>query len=521
MTILPTDSREEQILAEQLQLVFNASKSGNMSIFVTAPTIVAVLWNQVSHGLLFTWFVYVILTTATSVAHMYLHKQFPPLLSQVKRRIRIHTLIVLAASLGWATIPLLFFPQVSLETQMFLTVILMGAACAAIPVVSVIFMLTIVWVVPILLILNLYYLLCESGIWVAFGGLIIAYAVMVLQSSHAMNRSAVAALQLRFAFDEEKEKGAVLNSVLQQRTQERVQTEERLQQSSSALTASIGQISHALQSLLTTIGETATAVSQTATTIAEVKQVAYTAGQKAQEVSEIAQQTASVTKAGEQATDTAITGLHHAREQMDAIARSVMKLNEQNETIGEIITSVGDIAERTNLLAINAAIEAVKAGTQGKGFAVVAQEVRSLATQSKQATRKVQDILLDIQRAAHTVASVTEQGTKAVEVGVTQSIEANEAIRMLSQRIHDAAQAMTLVAVSSQQQMSGIDQVALAISTVNVASTSNVDEIKRIENAAAEMQNVSHNLGELIDQYTALNRHEATVQGIPEILTEP
>src|SRR5206468_6485887 len=85
--------------------------------------------------------------------------------------------------------------------------------------------------------------------------------------------------------------------------------------------------------------------------------------------------------------------------QMESIADSVVKLSEQGQAIGEIIATVNDLAEQSNLLAVNASIEAAKAGEQGKGFAVVAQEVKSLAEQSKQATAQVRNLLNDIQKA--------------------------------------------------------------------------------------------------------------------------
>ncbi len=106
---------------------------------------------------------------------------------------------------------------------------------------------------------------------------------------------------------------------------------------------------------------------------------------------------------------------------MDSIAASIVRLSDQSQAIGEIIASVNDLAEQSNLLAVNAAIEAAKAGEQGKGFAVVAQEVRSLAEQSKQATAQVRNILGDIQKATSAAVMATEQGSKAVEAGVKQS----------------------------------------------------------------------------------------------------
>src|SRR3982074_1011373 len=112
---------------------------------------------------------------------------------------------------------------------------------------------------------------------------------------------------------------------------------------------------------------------------------------------------------------------------MEAIAESMMRLSEQTQTIGQIIATVEDLAAQSNLLAVNAAIEAAKAGEHGKGFSVVAQEVKSLGEQSRQATTQVRTILSDVQKATTTAVMATEQGSKAVEAGTRQTEAAGEA----------------------------------------------------------------------------------------------
>ena len=141
-------------------------------------------------------------------------------------------------------------------------------------------------------------------------------------------------------------------------------------------------------------------------------------------------------RAGRKSVESAIEGMQRIREQMESIAESIVQLSEQSQAIGEIIATVNDLAEQSNLLAVNAAIEAAKAGEQGKGFAVVAQEVKSLAEQSKQATAQVRTILGDIQKATSAAVMATEQGSKAVEAGVKQSGEAGESIRQLGRERH-------------------------------------------------------------------------------------
>lgn len=247
--------------------------------------------------------------------------------------------------------------------------------------------------------------------------------------------------------------------------------------------------------------EIATAVSETTATVEEVKQTAQLANQKARNVSDSAQKASQVSQSGSKSVEEAMLGMQHIQEQMESIAESIVRLSEQSQAIGEIIATVNDLAEQSNLLAVNAAIEANKAGEQGKGFVVVAQEVKSLAEQSKQATAQVRTILGDIQRATSTAVLATEQGNKAVQAGVKQTAETGESIRLLADSIGEAAQAATQIAASSQQQMVGMDQVALAMDNIKQASVQNVAGTRQAEVAAQSLHELGQKLKQLAEQY--------------------
>ena len=247
--------------------------------------------------------------------------------------------------------------------------------------------------------------------------------------------------------------------------------------------------------------ETASAVSETTTTVEEVKQTAQVSSQKAKYVSETAQKTAQVSQSGKKSVEETIEGMNRVREQMESVAESIVRLSEQSQAIGEIIATVNDLAEQSNLLAVNAAIEAAKAGEQGKGFAVVAQEIKSMAEQSKQATAQVRAILTDIQKATSVAVMATEQGSKAVEAGVKQSAEAGESIRALAESIAEAAQAATQIAASSQQQFVGMEQVTSAIENIKKATEQNVSGTKQTEASAQSLHEVGQKLKQIVEQY--------------------
>lgn len=247
--------------------------------------------------------------------------------------------------------------------------------------------------------------------------------------------------------------------------------------------------------------ETAASISQTTATVEEVRQTAQLSSQKAAAVSSSAQQAAEISQSGRQSAADVAAEMDHIREQMEDIAASMVRLSEQCQDIGQIIATVEDMAEQSNLLAVNAAIEAAKAGDQGKGFVVVAQEVRSLADQSKQATHRVRTILNDIQHATATAVMTTEQGGKAVASGVKQTEVASASISSLADRIAEAAQSAMQIAASSQQQLVGMDQLASGMQSIMKAGTQNAASAEQLEEAARKLNELGQRLKQMVEHY--------------------
>jgi methyl-accepting chemotaxis protein len=259
----------------------------------------------------------------------------------------------------------------------------------------------------------------------------------------------------------------------------------------TVLAGSSEEILAATSQVASSTQETATAISEIATTVEEVKQTAVLAGSKSQAVAESTERTRQVAQGGRQAVEEALAGMQQIREQMQAVAESIMRLGEQSQAIGEIVASVGDLAEQSNLLGVNASIEAVKAGETGKGFSVVAQEVKALAEQSKQATAQVRGILGEIQKAMTQAVLLAEQGGKTVEAGYQRAQTSGEAIRSLSGSIETSSEMALQIAATSQQQLIGMDQVASAMANIRQASQDNVGGTRQVDLAARNL----HQLG--------------------------
>src|SRR5581483_8964116 len=173
--------------------------------------------------------------------------------------------------------------------------------------------------------------------------------------------------------------------------------------------------------------------------------------------------------------------------------------------IGEIMATVNDLAEQSNLLAVNAAIEAAKAGEAGAGFGVVASEVKALAEQSKQAAAQVRGILNEIQRATQAAVLAAEQGVKASEDAEAVANRAGDAIRVLADGLNESAQAAQQIVASVQQGVVGIQQA----SSQNMAST------RQVERAAADLNELARGLRDLVAREPSTNgRAYAAARGI-------
>jgi len=276
---------------------------------------------------------------------------------------------------------------------------------------------------------------------------------------------------------------------------------EQLREGTNRLAASITEISSSVAQLATSSTETSTTIVEVGSTLEEVRHTVQLSDTKAKQVAEQASQASQISMAGKRASEEAVEGMKKINEEMEYVADSIIRLSEQTQNIGEIIGAVNDLTDQSNLLSVNAAIEAAKAGEYGKGFAVVAQEVKSLAEQSKEATSQVRSILNDIQKATSAAVMATERGSKAVKAGMNLTGEAGDTIATLETTMAESSKTVGQINASSHQQLVGMDQLVMAMENIKDATAQNVDSTKQLENATHDLDELARSLKKIAERF--------------------
>lgn len=244
-------------------------------------------------------------------------------------------------------------------------------------------------------------------------------------------------------------------------------------------TSAIQQIASGSQEQNTSVKST---ISMVGDMVAKIDQMV----KEMEVVSEVAESNGVVAANGGEEVNKTVTGMLQVKNAVFGTAQKINELGEQSQKIGEIIQVIDDIAEQTNLLALNAAIEAARAGEHGKGFAVVADEVRKLAERSGKATKEIAELITDIQKGTRTAVESMEVGTKEVEQGVILAQRAGQALNNIVEGVKTSGEKVQKIIGLINEIMYNSQEVSKAVN--NVAATTKESTAATEEISAAAQQ---------------------------------
>ena len=243
------------------------------------------------------------------------------------------------------------------------------------------------------------------------------------------------------------------------------------------------------------------AIEDVARAVADVRADAARAAKDALAVAAGAEDSQRLTAEGGEAVTAMVTRMREAGSRVETVAADVRGLAEHVRRAGEITVAVRELAERSNLLALNASIEAARAGEHGRGFAVVADEVRSLAEESREATARIDAILAEIAGSAAAAADAATAGARTVEDGVAVADRATDAIALLQTAGETSASAARDIAGAAERQHAGMDRITAAITQAGATSSSLAD-------AATDAQDVADRLRAAASRLEELTAHD-------------
>ena len=241
-------------------------------------------------------------------------------------------------------------------------------------------------------------------------------------------------------------------------------------------------------------GTVANAGEEMAMTSTEISNNCSTAAQGARQASDRAVAGASVVEA-------TVTVMNRIAEQVRATAQTVEGLGARGDQIGEIIGTIEDIADQTNLLALNAAIEAARAGEQGRGFAVVADEVRALAERTTRATREIGEMIKAIQNETRSAVAAMEKGVKEVETGTGEASRSGEALQDILEQINNVVSQVNQIAVAAEQQTAITGEISSNIHQITEVVAGTANGAQESATAASQLASLASTMQQLVDQF--------------------
>lgn len=276
---------------------------------------------------------------------------------------------------------------------------------------------------------------------------------------------------------------------------------EKLNEAISSTTSAATEISSSAEEMAAGAQEQSSQASDVAAAVEEMTKTIVETAKNTNLASEASKNAGKIAKEGGQIVEDTIAGMNKISDVVELSARTVEDLGKSSDQIGEIVQVIEDIADQTNLLALNAAIEAARAGEQGRGFAVVADEVRKLAERTTKATKEIALMIKKIQKETEGAVTSMRIGTEEVKSGKIFATKAGDSLTKIIEGADNVVDIISQVAAASEEQSTSAEQISKNIESISSVTQQSASGIQQIAHAAEDLNKLTFNLQELVSQF--------------------